>query len=391
MFGLSSKRISGQKKSGSKSTFRPQLEALETREVLSTSSAALHAVSSGPPISIDDRGGQSDFYINLSTHLLKLNTQVLNGKPNTPSAVQALSAGHDPDGSPDVFVTAGDGSFWKYNSGVVGGSWSKLLGPGKVKSFAAVDDGHVYAIFADNTLHEYIGSNWFQVPNSGKVKALDAVTDKFGYDAIFVLNTDNSFGEIYTVPPPQHLPGPQVTARTPSVIVQPPPGGIVNPPPTVYTELASPGFIRHPNGTVSTFPAVRSFSAGTDLNGKADVYAQWWTGGLLKNVGDSPNGWSTVAAAGTFSLFSATDSGAVWVIGTDNTPYGVDPTALYEYDAFGNKQNDRGFTASLSISAASSTDVYFVDTSHDIGEFAYDPADMVWVSYSVNGNGPALT
>jgi hypothetical protein len=343
-------------------------------------------VSSPQPVDVSVRdGGEADFYIDLNTHLLKVNSNVLNGKPNTPTAVQALSAGHGPDGNADVFVKAGDGSFWAWEGPAY--TWSKLLGPGQVQSFAAADGGRVYAVFGDNTLHEHIGSNWFQVPNSGKVKALDAVTDKSGYDAVFVLNTDNSFGVIYTVP--LRPPGPNASAKAPSVIGYPPPGGIVSPPPTVYTELALPGFIRLPNGSISTFPQVRSFSAGTDLGGRADVYVQWWDGSLRKNVGASPNCWSTVAAAGTFSLFSATDCGAVWVIGTANTQYGVDPTALYEYDAFGNQQNDRGNTASLSISAASSTDVYFVDTSHDVGEFAYSPLIMGWVSVSGTVMGTA--
>jgi hypothetical protein len=355
MFGLNSKRFSGHKMRSHKSTFRPQIEALETREVLSTSSSALHAVSPSPSAPFE----QNDFYIDLNTHLLNLNSVVLNGKPNTPSAVQSLSAGHGPDGGADVFVTAGDGSFWKWWDG----RWSKLLGPGQVKSFAAVDGGSVYAIFADNTLHECIGSSWLRVLNSGTVQALDAVTDKFGHDAIYVLNTDNTFGVIYTVPVVS-VPGAK--------------SGIVNPPRTVYTQLAAAHFAYTGYGSI-TLPGVITFSAGTDLSGKADVYAESWTGFLEKNVGNTPNGWSGVAMRGTFQLFSATDNGAVWVIGTDNTPYGVVSSALYEYDAYGNQTNDHGYAPSLSISAASSTDVYYVDSSHGVDEFMYDPNQGVWI------------
>src|SRR5262249_12788327 len=149
MFALTRKLSSNQNKPGRKSTFKPQLEALETREVLSASSAAMHAVA--PPAGHPTQ--QNVFYIDQQTHLLKDNSIVLNGKTNTPSAVQSLSAGHDPLGFADVFVTAGDGSFWRWNEG----NWTKMLGPNVVKSFAAVNGGRVYAIFQDNTLHEYDG------------------------------------------------------------------------------------------------------------------------------------------------------------------------------------------------------------------------------------------
>src|SRR4029077_1401107 len=108
MFGLVSKLFAGAKKSSPKPTSRLGVEALEVREVLSTSSGAMHAVA--PPAGHLTQ--EITFYIDANDHLLRENSTALNGGKNTPSNVKLLSAGHDARGGAEVFVTAGDGSFW---------------------------------------------------------------------------------------------------------------------------------------------------------------------------------------------------------------------------------------------------------------------------------------
>jgi hypothetical protein len=336
MFGLTGKRSSDQKMTSHKPTFKPHLEALEMREVLSASSAAMHAVA--PPAGHPTQ--QNVFYIDQTTHLLKDGSIALNGKANTPSGVQALSAGHDPLGFADVFVTAGDGSFWRFNEG----NWTKMLGPNQVKSFAAVDGGRVYAIFQDNTLHEFNGSSWLQVPGSGTVKALDAVTDTGNCDTVFVLSMDGSFWDFS-----QFKPGST--------------------------------FLTDKLANSSMISRIVNFSAGTDSIGRADVYATFLSPFQAKEslykigVGGSVNGWTFVADASNIRQFSATDHGAVWVNTSDGS--------LYEYDTFGHIQNKLGESVfALSLSAASSTDVYFVDAGHEVNEWVYDPNVTYWELFS---------
>jgi hypothetical protein len=305
----------------------PRLETHEDRLVLSVSSPAIHAVT-------DNFGQSAVFFINQQDHAFyehdaSHGTRQLSG----PNSVQSFSAGVDAQGHADVFVKDGTGAFWQHTDA---GGWQKLLGPGTVVSFAAVKGDRLYAQFSDNSLHEFDGtrlffngiklagarpgirtpiplpwfSHWTTVPGSGAITALDAVTDTSGQDAVFVKNADKTFGEFYH---------------------------------GSYQQLAGAihfGFF--------TLPRVTSFSAGTDRNGNADVYASMLFGGLSKNVGGT---WTAVAPAGTFTQFSATDHEQVWFLGTGGS--------LKKYDANVVLHNvDNG--QFLSLSAAASNDVYTV-------------------------------
>jgi hypothetical protein len=209
-----------------------------------------------------------------------------------------------------VFAIAGDNSFWEYSDPH---GWTELLSwPGTVESFAAVKGGRCYILDPDgNGLWEWnpVKVGWSQL--GGGVQSLDAVTDRAGNDAVFVKNLDGSFGEFYHG----------------------------------YQELADPFF-----GILVT-----SFSAGTDVNGNADVYVSR-LGELERYAGGI---WSAVAAAGSYKEFSATDSGQVWIISWDNT--------LQKYDN-SDLRHVVSTSAFLSISAASSSDIYAVSSDDALWE-----------------------
>ena len=309
-----------------KRSFKPGFEALEKREVRSVSTPFIHAVA--------ETGGTSAvFYINEQNHAFYehdafYGTRELAG-PNT---VQSFSAGVDLNGRADVFVKDGDGSFWEYSD--FRGGWQELLGPNVVQTFAAVKFERVYVQYMDDSLHEFDGAinQWTQIAGKGTILAIDAVTDAQNNDAVFVLKHDDTFGEFY-----DHA----------------------------YQQLAA---AVHRGG--DTFPWTSTFSAGTDLNGNADVYAKNYLGTFEKNVGGV---WSKVAAAGAVGQFSATDNGQVWFIASNNW--------LEKYDGYGVLHDvDNG--DNLSISAAASNDVFVVNFDDSLWERT---AEGVWSEWSGPG------
>ena len=80
-----------------------------------------------------------------------------------------------------------------------------------------------------------------------------------------------------------------------------------------YTQLVPAGRIVLPGHHLTTFARVSKFSAGTDIHGKADVYATWLGGALRRDVGTAAS-WTNVAAAHTFKSYSAVDLGQLWLI-----------------------------------------------------------------------------
>jgi hypothetical protein len=366
-----------------------QVESLERREVLSASSALPHAVSA----TASDPSVERVFYINKSDHALYaatgdtkgyLTPWVLTGWSHAPSSVQSLSAGHGANGDSDVVIEAADGSMWEdtFTGGANIGqmlNWKELLGPGQVKSFAAVDGGRVFAIFSDGTLHQWGGAAWSTVPTPNWVRSIDAVTDKFGHDTVYVLNGDNSFGEV-TYLPPQNLPGPmsRVATGATTVITGPGSGGGVSLQ-AHYTQLAPAHIIKAGNFFVS-LPVVTEFSAGTDASGYADVFATWWTGALDRNVGNTAAGWSQFAAAGTFKDFNAVDQGQVWITSAAG--------ALTLYTAPGTPANAPfgkvSFPGPFSVLSAVGAGgnyawgVFYVGTDGELLYTVYDPSHGSW-------------
>jgi hypothetical protein len=307
-------------------SFRPSIETLDAREMPSVASGGLHAVAPTPT-----QPKASDyFYIDQNTHLLKQGAGTINGGAGTPVNVQTLSAGHDAQGHADVFVKAGDGTFWED----LGGHWKQLRGANVVKSYAAGDGGRCYAIMYDNTLDEFDGFNWIRINNSGFVSQLDAVTDTSGRDSVFALGTDNSLWEY-----DQINPGGQFLAN------------------------------RLTNGS-HAFSVVTSFSAGTDGLGNAEVFANFHSSiganTLYRNDHASSGGWSFVMNESGRQTFSATDNGCVWIAAPNG---GISELDQYNHTVV----SEGSFIGAVDISAATSNDVYIVSSGHSISEFYYVP------------------
>jgi hypothetical protein len=350
MFAAISKLFTGSKKPQPKnSSFKPGFEYLEAREVLSTATGGMHTVA--PPAGHVTE--QIYFYIDAHTHLLKENSSAINGTAGTPAAVQLLSAGHGAKGEPDVFVTAGDGSFWKFDAG----TWTKLLKPtaDQVESFAAVDGGRAYAVLENVktggiSLDEYDGASWHKIPVIGTPRSVDAVTDTSNRDVAFVLNTDGSMYDY----------------------------GQFNP----GSSFLSDKLFNAPH----LFGArITEYSAGLDAQGDANVYATIRTAFGFSNLfrnreGSSPNGWDKIASGTTYSHFSATDNGAVWLAGKDNS--------VFELDKFGKlvPGSQRGNAFSATISAATFDDVYFVSSDGSLTQWVNSP-NVGWESIELASPG----
>ncbi|HLW68412.1 MAG TPA: hypothetical protein VKS79_24050 [Gemmataceae bacterium] len=378
MFSLN-KLFSQKKKPARKNNnFRPQLECLEKREVMSTSSLSLHAVTDAYGENVAVFVGSHTTTAGTFTGLIAstnrlgddgpLVTNVIpTGVANTPNGVQSFSEGLDSNGRADIFVKALDGSFWYFGAQ----GWVKIQLPGtsQVESFAAVNDGRVYAIFQDGSLNVFTPQGttaiaapnvltatppviapfgfWEHVYGAGSVTALDAVTDKYGHDAVFVENADKSFGEFYN------------------------PGGallsVVNGQAYVgpYTQLASAGYhYTFFNGQVYTtaYSQIGTFSAGTDANGYADVFANY-NGYLDRYYYGS--GWKEVALPKTFQSFSATDSGVAWIIGSTGSLERYNGTVLQQEFSSGGPER--------SVAAASSLTAFITLQNNGIEGLFLDP------------------
>jgi hypothetical protein len=380
-----------------------QVESLERREVLSVSSLLPHAVT-GPA---SDPTIERVFYIDKSdrgVHFANADDQgdlvpsaELNPVGQGPQNVVAISAGHGANGDNDVFAEGGDGSLWEYTIGVKG--WKEVLGSHQVKSFAAVDGGRAFAIFSDGTLHQYTNAaGWSQLPTSGTVTEIDAVTDKFGHDTVYVLNGNDTFGE-FTYLPALRLPGSTAAmAKTATIITS---GGeavsLLQP---YYTQLLPAGHFFF-GGRTTTFSEVTNFSAGSNASGYADVYATSWLGGLEQNLSNTPTGWVSFAARGTFTAYSAIDQGQVWIQGPNQVvPYSGAPAGpgvvLYAPNG-STAQIPGGYGVAfagqnISISGVGaggeySWGLFTVDQNGNLSGFSYDPAWSYPVHQTPGPNG----
>jgi hypothetical protein len=287
---------------------RPQLEALEAREVLSTATAAPHAV-------MQSSGQSMVFYINSSDHAFYKHdangTRLLSG----PGTVQKFSAGLDASGKADVFVESSDGGFYVWNASH---GWQSLLGSGYgIGDFAAVNGGRAYVQFSDGSVYEsfvdfqyqtYFVGHWMAMFGSGTVigndGVLDAVTDWYGNDALFAIRYDGSLQEYY-----------------------------------------------HGHWNFVDWNTQHGFSAGTDTNGRPDLYGldsrdgSFWKWSQYSGWGSGP-----LALPGVVSRFSATNNGTVW----------FDDFAgnLGKFDGTNSRTWVDTGGGAWTLTAASSTDVY---------------------------------
>jgi hypothetical protein len=350
MFALITKLLNGTQRRQPRTGTRLALEHLETREVLSTSSGALHAVSPVP----GHESQENAFYISAQTQLLVDDTTAINGKANTPVGVKAISAGHDANGFADVFATDSGGSLWKD----VQGGWTKIKSATSdtVESFAAVDDGRLYAVLQNvSTKHiaveEYNGSSWTTVPVSGTPKTLDANSTASNTDTVFVQDTDGSLWDYV-----QFSPG--------------------------SSFLSDELFL----GGTRALTGITTFSAGLDSGGEPEVYAsiksKLGTTSLEKiREGSSPSSWLFIAPGTSYKSFSATTNGEVWVAGANNS--------IYEYDQFGHIDPNTVFSSAsaVDLSAASSTDVYFATSNKSLKEFVQYPNFSSWIENNITNPG----
>jgi hypothetical protein len=320
MFEYISKLFTQKKSPRRAAGFKPMFDDLESRQLMSVSSAAIHAVA--PPVP----GGQASVFYFDSKHELALNGEELpQNIKDTPHGITQFSAGLDAIGDVDVFVQASDKSVWKWNEG----DWTKVLGPANgVKSFAAVDGDRAYAIYNTGALHEFDGSVWSKVPGSTTVTAIDAITDGRGNDAVFALNTNGTFGEYF--------------------------GGHFDEmmPPTVRMGI----FTAH----------LGTFSAATDQFGDAIVY-----GSLIGRFGrfNADFGVYQIGFGGTRTFiasgpnaFSGT-TGALWIDESNGTLEKFDSTGLHQEPV------DNGV---VSFSAAGPDDVFYV-TGQTLSETTISP------------------
>jgi hypothetical protein len=294
------------KKSSPQASLR--LEGLEARDLMSVSSAAIHAVAVP--------GGQSHVFYFDSKHLLALDGHELpQNVRDTPNGIQTFSAGLDAINDPEVVVKAKDGSLWKWNEG----DWTKILSASKgATSFAAADGDRVYAIYGNGSLHEFDGNVWSKVPGSTTVRAIDAITDGRGNDAVFALLSNGNFGEYF--------------------------GG--------HFDLMLAANARFGLTPVT----VGNFTAATDQFGDGIVYGTILGKGphLFINFGLYQIGYGsqTFITQGATS-FSGT-TGGLWINKSDGS--------LDKYDATGLHSEPHDGTGFASISAASGSDVYYVQS-----------------------------
>jgi hypothetical protein len=138
--------------------FRPAVEQLEGRELMS---ATTSAVSWGPP----QAPYSAMFAIDSSTHHV-VEYWDTNNQANRsdlsfwggPAQASAVSAGLDGQGNPEVYVLGSDHSVWSCHSGAWFPAWSQLASPGWATQISGTRDGYVFAVGPGGNVFENAGS-----------------------------------------------------------------------------------------------------------------------------------------------------------------------------------------------------------------------------------------
>jgi hypothetical protein len=318
-----------------------QVECLEDRLALSTSSPAVHAV-------LDNTGQSVAYYIekvsgNLNEKTDQGSIQSLGHVPTGTS----FSAGLDRNGAAAVYASNGpNGSLEVFSDS--DGRWLSLSQPVGFKEWAAVKGGRLYAIGTDGSLWQgqapymerfYIigalgqripvtltfGAKWTNLPGGSGFTSLDAVTD--------VANIDVLFGN----------------------------RGAGN---AVYEYLPGSGGSVLPIGIQST-----NFSAGLDTNGFDDLFAVESVGNGAELVKWSPGSTSIVATnLPANSVISAANAGGCFFT-TGITASGYNTIGKYDPSHGVTYLPPWAYSDVTQISAVSENDVFSLTASGSVQEF----------------------
>jgi hypothetical protein len=329
---------------------RLKIEALEDRLALSASSVAMHAVQ-------DSSGAAAVFFHGFSDNALYEKTPggavVQLAGANT---VTDFSAGLDINGHPDVFMHL-YGSMYEHDDS----GWHWLNEPIPMLQFAAVKGGRCYAEANDNSLWEYtlphtvtqyitwqghvipmtvtVGG-WQKLWAANAVWNVDAVTQNSGSDMVFAVGGDRRLENF----------NPQTGAW----------------------QVLSDG---------STW---RTFSAGLDVNGNADVWMMTDDGSLERWTSGSKTaggGWRTFISIDPPDVvgLTATSNGQVFMF----QYYGTSSGPVYSIVKF-DDQNAAGTIISHSndagMVAAGADDIFILTTDGHLEE--HIGTNTAWVHWT---------
>jgi hypothetical protein len=170
-----------------RNTFRPGLEALEDRQLLSATSAwlPLHPSAYDRPLF---------FGIGKYTGQVVFGGTAGNGWahtiPGSPKNITDVSAGVAHDGAYDVFARDSSGGVWEWGTDT-GGSWRSL--GGRYFKIAAGNHGEVFALGSDLNVYENASgtpSGWVKLPGLRAYGDLSVGVDASGNDQVFAISED---------------------------------------------------------------------------------------------------------------------------------------------------------------------------------------------------------
>lgn len=180
-----------------------------------------------------------------------------------------ISAGTDASGRANVYVMTSNTAFYQYT---VAAGWQLIGNPGSISSFAAADQGRVYAITADQSLFGYSNQfGWYRLTGSGFARSVSISIDALDNVTQYVVTT----------------------------------GG------ALYRHVDATGW------TLVQASNVQTISSGTDALGMSDVFAIMNDGSLYES--NSTSGWFNLSGPGTVSAINATDNDVVFVVTADGT------------------------------------------------------------------------
>lgn len=331
-------------------TIRPSIEALEDRLVQSASSFALHSVT-------ETGGGSAAFFrMKLNDAFYEKTPQGLLQRISAPHTVTDFSAGLDEKGHAAAFAHR-NGVMQEYTEN----GWIKLNEPIKMRTFAAVDNNHLYAVGQNYALWQYTTPHtktvfvrmggqltrqnvtfggWKKLTAAHTVIGIDAVTQTNGRDVIFGIDKARHLEEF--------IPG------------------------------TTKNFV-----TITSTP-VNTFSVGLDASGFANVYTVISKNVIVPNAPGAfisrwtPSGFTTISDSNIDPLttLSANKSNQV-IVNNPAAPFlqSFVPSTGFQFLP----SNPNGVR---DVSAAGANDVFVIGIDGSLAEYHPSVFGQHWFVYS---------